>query len=192
MRPTRECETCGRSFPQPKSRGGRFCSRGCTTEANRKGMIPKPDVARFEALFIPEPNSGCWLWEGTFRANGYGQFKRTGHRLETASRSAWYIYRGDVPQKIDVCHKCDNPACVNPDHLFLGSRKDNMQDMIAKGRQRITILHGETNPSAKLNAKQVDEIRSSGGVPLGKLAALYGVSKSAIWSIRSGKSWTAK
>jgi predicted transcriptional regulator len=64
--------------------------------------------------------------------------------------------------------------------------------MISKGRHRTTPLPGERNPSAKLNARQVDEIRSSGGVPLTKLAAFYGVSRTAIWNIMSGKSWTTK
>lgn len=94
-------------------------------------------VERFEAKCMPEPNSGCWLWLSTVTRKGYGMFRL--HRSEQrqrANRLAYAIYRGPIPAGMMVLHRCDNPGCVNPDHLFLGTAADNTNDMIGKGRWR--------------------------------------------------------
>src|SRR5689334_23323156 len=87
----------------------------------------------FEERHIPEPMSGCWLWTGTCNDRGYGiiqlkEFDGYAHRF------AFAFWKGAIPQGAHVCHKCDTPCCVNPDHLFLGSAADNMQDCVRKGR----------------------------------------------------------
>ena len=90
---------------------------------------------RMEKKFVPEPNTGCWLWTASIR-NGYPCFgvkREDGWKIETASRVMYEIHHGDNPGDMHVLHKCDNPLCVNPDHLFLGTHKDNCEDRAQKG-----------------------------------------------------------
>lgn len=107
--------------------------------------IAKPLKDRIEAHSIPEPNSGCWLWLGSVDRQGYGRMSiNNAERRETglpasqlAHRMSWLCHRGPiVPASLLVLHRCDNPACVNPDHLWLGTHIDNAHDCIAKGRDR--------------------------------------------------------
>jgi hypothetical protein len=101
-------------------------------------ITPAPDIERFEGRFIPEPNSGCWLWTGaTGGTSGYGKFYDTQTRRNLwAHRASWVLHCGPIPDGMLVLHKCDVRVCVNPDHLFLGTYVDNVADMIAKGRDR--------------------------------------------------------
>src|SRR5690606_12878457 len=114
------------------------------------------------------PNS-CWEWQGSRDADGYGRFtsnrsKRLGFGPKSwvASRAAWLIHTGHLPGDLLVCHHCDNPPCVNPAHLFLGTNNDNMRDMNRKGRHPRKAAwnpSGETNPRAKMTDEQVIEAR---------------------------------
>ncbi len=85
----------------------------------------------FEHKYLAEPNSGCWIWTSGWDKAGYGH--STGN--VRAHRLSWEIHVGDVPSGMLVCHKCDTPCCVNPNHLFLGTPQDNMSDKVSKGRQ---------------------------------------------------------
>jgi hypothetical protein len=97
----------------------------------------KPIEERFFSKVNRTPDGGCWLWNGAVQHNGYG-YLHVGGRFERrpvrAHRFSWELHRGPIPEGMHVCHSCDTPACVNPDHLFLGSRSDNMRDCASKGR----------------------------------------------------------
>lgn len=145
--------------------------------------------ARFEAKFIPEPNSGCWLWLGALNRQGYGKLALHGRRgtFELAHRTAWRLYHGPLPADVLVCHACDMPTCVNPDHLWLGTHQDNVRDCMQKGR--LASCQGSDNARAILNERQVREILNSGS-SIKALAATYGVSRSTIYAVLSGQNWS--
>lgn len=134
---------------------------------------------------IPVPEAGCWLWTGAVGGPmGYGSFTLRTGVSRSAHRVSWEVHRGEIPDGMFVCHKCDTPSCVNPDHLFLGSHADNMRDCQSKGRN----VFGSRVPMAKLNEAQVGQIlstRASGR----EMADRYGVSTSEISLIRTGQHW---
>lgn len=143
---------------------------------------------RFNAKWMPEPNSGCWIWTGGL-SNGRPSFGfRTG-KTEPAYRTAYRIFRGDVPDGLYACHHCDNPACVNPHHIFLGTQADNLADMARKGRG-----HGpcKDRQSAKFKVKltddQVREIRLY-PAPSRATAKVFGVSQVLVAAIRRRAVW---
>ncbi|ARQ95436.1 hypothetical protein [Bradyrhizobium phage BDU-MI-1] len=147
----------------------------------------------FEKKYIPEPNSGCWLWLGSIDKNsGYGKMSSTlytaaGHPLPIgAHRASVILDRGYqcLEGKVDVCHRCDNPSCVNPEHLFVGTHAENMADAKAKGRMR----HGEDHEQAVLTNEQAIAIANATG-PDWYVAEKFGVSSVTVASVRSGRSW---
>lgn len=133
-----------------------------------------------------ERSSGCWLWTGGLSPKGYGRFNAGNKRVELAHRFSFRTHRGPIPEGLCVCHHCDNRKCVNPEHMFLGSQYENMQDMALKGRAPIT--KGEKCGKAKLTERQALEILRSKDVGP-SLAQKYGVNVSTIYNIRSGKRW---
>lgn len=143
-------------------------------------------LSAFEARFIPEPNSGCWLWIGYYYGHGCGgfQFANAGIRLSKASRVAWALYRGPIPDGLCVLHRCDNPACVNPDHLFLGTNADNMADKMAKGRQ----AKGERLNRANLTEDHVRAIHADTRT-YREIAGDYRIGQTAVCEIKRGVWW---
>jgi hypothetical protein len=141
------------------------------------------DLARFERSIAPEPNTGCWLWAGDLRSNGYGQFKVSG-RSKRAHRVAYEIYKGTIPPGMHILHKCDVPVCVNPDHLSVGSNRDNVEDCRAKGRH----VHGVKHGCAKIDEDAVRDIRM-GNLPRAEYAKMYGISLSQVDKIQKRKRW---
>lgn len=154
-------------------------------------MQLRDPVSFFEANYMPEPNSGCWIWLRGLNKDGYGSMSLRS-RAQTTHRFAWQLYRGPIQKGMCVCHRCDVRGCVNPDHLFLGTPKDNDADMRAKGRAiLLRPRHGELNGRAKLRANDVVEIRrrKKSGENLRTLAKEYGVTQFTICKIASGARW---
>ena len=112
-----------------------------------KGRHRPPVADRFQEGYLPEPTSGCWLWKRAINSAGYGLIGKEG-KLYTAHRISWELHNGPIPEGIQVCHKCDVKYCVNPDHLFLGTQKDNMDDAVRKGRVNYS-KNGKKGAAAK-------------------------------------------
>lgn len=147
---------------------------------------------RFWSKVVTSP--GCWIWVAGRNRRGYGLFG-AGTRMNPmsllASRASWMLARGPIPAGLYVCHHCDNPPCVRPDHLFLGTQSDNMLDAYSKGRKRGFTQRrqtGEENHRAKLTADTVRTIREA-RLPARVLAQQLGVSKQAVQDVRSGRTW---
>ena len=136
---------------------------------------------RFHAK-VRTAENGCHEWQGCLARNGYGQIG-LGKRVLYAHRVAWTLAHGD-PGDSYVLHRCDNRRCVNPDHLFLGSFQDNMDDMVAKRRQAC----GRRKPNAKLTNSLARYIAASPETHA-ELARLFDVSIVTIWQVRNGKTW---
>ena len=92
---------------------------------------------------ILNEKTGCWEWSKALDSKGYGRISRNGNDSRLAHRLSYTVFIGTIPDKLCVCHKCDNPKCINPDHLFVGTNKDNMHDMATKGRSGNGSLSGE-------------------------------------------------
>jgi hypothetical protein len=140
---------------------------------------------------IPEPNSGCWLWLGALFKKGYAKVG-TGKRgkVDLAHRVSWRRFRGPIPKGLFILHACDTRCCINPDHLFIGTARDNTQDCLRKGRfgSNSEKVRGEMHPNVKLTADQVLKIRQEKG-RAELVAEKYGVTRSQINSIWARRSW---
>lgn len=170
------CDRCGKDFAKV-ARGGqpyKFCSREC-------GVTPVSE--RFDSRI--EKSDGCWIWRGKKNSDGYGELQ-VGLRIEKAHRFAYRREFGEIPFGMEICHRCDNPACVRPGHLFLGSHSDNMRDMVAKGRDRQPCRRGEKHGAAKLTDSQAVAIRSDRRAQ-SAIAREYGVSQSLVSMIQRGR-----
>ena len=136
---------------------------------------------RFMAKVSPEPTSGCWLWTGGVSGVGYGMISVGKRVVIGAHRASWLLHRGPIPEGMQLCHKCDVRCCVNPDHLFVGTRSDNMQDCLRKGR----------NPIAKIDEEVVRRVLTleAIGTSRRRIRWLTGLDEHRISAIASGKSW---
>ena len=130
-------------------------------------------------------DAACWPWRGTVTAQGYGQIWSKG-RHRNATRISWELAHGPIPPGMFVLHACDNPPCVNPGHLFIGTHADNMRDMRAKGRDRPS-----PRTQRKLTEAAVREARSlwASGVHVAELARRFGVAHPTMKNVVEGVSW---
>lgn len=184
---------CKRKY---KARG--FCEKHYRRNLSNGLLIPEQIRGDHEARFWQkvEKTDGCWLWRASFRGDGYGQLNIR-RRMVGAHRYSYELANGPIPERdgyhgLCVCHTCDNRACVNPDHLFLGTHKENVQDMQSKGRRDYQTISGELNPQAKLTKIAVLEMRrlyGSGGWSCRTLADFFGVSKPTATAVLSRRTW---
>ncbi len=148
-------------------------------------MVRSDDIDRFWSHV--NFDSECWIWTASKYRNGYGQFAIRGESRTPAHRTAYKIVNGDIPDGLCVLHRCDNPACVRPSHLFLGTHSDNTRDAMKKNRLRC----GEKSPRAVLNNKKVRFIRNAfiKGKTQNELAKQFSVSQTAISKITRSIRW---
>lgn len=209
----KQCRNCGKEFSvRPSYTDKKCCTRWC---AKAIGPETKPAPVRFWAKVdkcgpVPAhmPHLGpCWLWRGATARGGYGHFGERGVKRDPlwtpAHRFAWRDTYGPIPDDLWVLHRCDNPPCVRPEHLFVGTVKDNASDMISKGRARlidanytrrrgIVPARGIKHGMVKLTERDVLKIRAeyaSGAGSYSELARKFGVSWSNIGLIVNRRNW---
>ena len=161
------------------------CMYYSTVMAGRK---PIPIAIRFAGKWRANP-SGCWIWTGARNSFGYGLMELHGlgrRNCTGAHRVSWMLHRGEIPPGLNVLHRCDVPACVNPEHLWLGTYKDNMQDSIAKGRANLCRMRGITgsaHPASKFTDDQRAEahrLRWENGLSYQDIASRIGCNRQTI------------
>ena len=182
----RHCKRCGDAIPcQPSDYKSRytkkkFCSRNCSDRGRNLAL-----EVRFWAKV--KKTAGCWLWTASTR-NGYGQIGNPGRKVLLAHRVSWELANGPIPDGMWVLHRCDNPPCVRPSHLFLGTPKMNSQDSKRKGRNN----RGENHGHAKLTESMVEEILilRELGMTYEAMASRFPVGSIAIGKVVRGDNWS--
>lgn len=149
-------------------------------------------IEQFEKYYMPVTESGCWIWIKYCMPYGHGQL-RIGGKTYLAHRVSYELFRGPIPEGLCVCHKCDVPQCVNPDHLFLGTQQENIMDRVKKGRPgnkgKLGINQGIGNGSAKLTEKIVKEIFLDKKHQQSELAYKFNISQPTVSDIKTGRCW---
>jgi len=193
--PIVSCAGCGKPIERNRHQITRnahnYCSHSCS-QLNRNGSIKErfwKNVNK-NGPYCKQCGSRCWVWTGHVNEDGYARFYFNNISM-LVHRLAWSAYyKQDIPDGILVCHTCDNPACVRPGHLFLGTHADNNADRDAKGRG--IVLKGEEIGSSRLTdveVKQIRELYATGKYKQGELGAMFGVSQSAVWRVVRNIHW---
>jgi hypothetical protein len=182
-----DCPRCGLRFKIDNNRR-KFCSRICAGSTQ-----PDPVAAFWAKVDKSGGPDACWPWLRSLSGQGYGHVFRHG-RLDKAHRVAWMLVNGAIPDgahhgTMCICHRCDNRACCNPAHLFLGTQQENIADMEAKGRKR--VVRGENIPWHRLSASDVVAIRArrAAGERSCDIAADYGIGRSTVHNIVFRHTW---
>jgi hypothetical protein len=190
----RNCEQCGKAFKarvaEVNAGNGRFCGMRCVYAHLAKESLPDRfwrNVNKTET---------CWLWTASTNPFGYGVLRYRGRSL-TMHRQSWELHFGPIPDGLCVLHKCDVPQCVRPDHLFIGTKKDNMQDASRKGRtspqtMRDVYVRAGRASHSKLTEDDVRAIRAghAAGSTLKALGERHGLTKAGVSLIVRRKTWT--
>ncbi len=191
------CRHCGIPFMAKRSSMALYCSSACVSYAQMR-----PVEERFWG-HVEKTEGGCWLWTGIILESGYGQFWGNGKK-HRAHRFSWELANGPIPDDLIVCHSCDVRACVNPEHLWLGTTLDNQRDCVAKGRKRTGDEHwarvhpewvkrGASHSGTKVSPVMANEIRqryATERIGMARLGAQYGVNASTVLDIVHGRHWT--
>lgn len=200
------CQGCGTVFAVLPNRirrgGGKYCTRRCAAITREREKLAAQPIA--DLFWSKVDKSGdCWLWTAATFPDGYGVFGNRRHfGTQRANRIAYILTHGPIDDALSVCHHCDNPLCVRPDHLFLGTAADNQADKVRKGRQARgdgqglrkhpgTAARGEWQHLAVLTAEQVREIRRqhAEGIPQSHIAARFGLGTSTVCSVVHRRTW---
>lgn len=153
----------------------------------RKGRQARPLAERFWEKVDKRGDDECWTWIGSIDTRGYGSVGADGGKpLMRAHRVVYALVFGPIPTGLVVCHACDNRACVNPRHLFAATQRDNVLDMVRKGRRQWPA--GERHPKAKLSAEDVLAIRGDNRPPC-LIRAEYGIGKTTLYQIQRRETW---
>ncbi len=212
MKGNSECEYCKKIFDwyRPKTRSiPRFCCHDCRLKSGGTGFRPGGQIRiseltkeqKFDRLNKSfEKNvvrqEGCWDWKGSVSKGGYPVMTcRRSIGPDRGHKASWIIHKGEIPKGMFVCHSCDNPICTNPEHLWLGTHKQNNDDKISKGRakyQQPPIMKGDENPSRKLCSEQVKEIRNllAKGFTCVEISKKFNVHQKTISRIKCGHMWS--
>lgn len=188
--PTCVCATCKKVFERYNMNATRaarpqFCRRKCQSVYAAK-LADERRETRFWGKV--DRTGECWVWTGYKTPQGYGKFQYAHGKPMLAHRYAYYLGAGEWPKNF-ACHKCDNPWCVRPSHLFDGTHKENMEDCAKKGRtSRKPTVRGEQVNTAKITSTDAVAIYKS-LEPTSVLAARYGVTREAVYLIKSGRNW---
>ena len=191
------CAYCKKDYEHNKNYNpSKYCSRECTTTSRRltdeelKDSVRKRFYSKFIAGIIDE----CWEWKAYKNKSGYGVMRYGSKRGNNAlaHRISYLLNMGEIPSGLFVMHTCDNPPCVNPSHLRLGTNQDNVDDMVNKGRHYAKYLKGQSNLSRAIitaNIARNVKIDLTNNIKAKEIADKYAISKHIVWDIKREKTW---
>lgn len=192
------CVACKKEyFVFPCRLPTRYCSHSCQAAERSKSqkklikgysVTKKKELLKERILNRVSKVDGCWVWNGCLDRDGYGDMTFLGESM-SVHRAAYFAWTRKIPKGKFICHKCDLPACCNPEHLFVGNAASNRKDAVEKGR--FDSCKGENHYYSKLKNKDVEKMRRlfKENIEMKMIAKVFGVSLSTVENIKYGRSW---